>query len=99
MYSKCPHRSTLQQNTPSLPQPVGALQPYVNVFLGQVGCEDLEKGFCVLETSLGAKQVRFKSWLCHLQNTCPWANYLSSFLVSISSSVNRLKITSFAGLL
>lgn len=76
-----------------------ALQSYVNVFPGQVGCEDLEKGFCVLETSLGAKQVGFKSWLCHLQNTCPWTNYLSSLLLSISSSVNRLKITSFAWLL
>lgn len=48
-----------------------ALQSYVNVFSGQVGCEDLEKGFCVLETSLGAKQVGFKSWLMSLTKYMP----------------------------
>lgn len=34
-------------------------------------------------------------WLCYLQDACRWANYLTSCWVSVSSSVNRLKITYF----
>lgn len=68
-----------------------ALQSHVNTLSGQAGCKDLEK-VCASETGFGARDKRgFNSWLCHLQDGCPWANDLTPLWVSVSSSVNRLR--------